>query len=292
MAEGDERMNLSTLARWLYALGVTPMALPVMTRRRRLAVTFHGVISRRCPELPDWAQPELTTTDLKAIVGWLGQRFPLLTPEQYLQGAASGVLITFDDGFSNNWLNALPVLEKAQAPAIFFVTTQHVSDPRDWLPWKRELARRLEPFSPAREVLDELFSGVEVDVLRSTAGHRLLTVGAHTVSHPRLPGCSADELETELVGARRQLQDWVGGEVALMAYPFGAYDRRVAEAVDSAGYRAAFAEDRSGEAPARFELPRIGLYSSARPYLYAKLCGLHRRGLGPAEVSIPPRSVA
>ena len=68
--------------------------------------------------------------------------------------------------------------------------------------------------------------------------------------------------------------------VDLLAYPFGAYDRRVASAVAQSGYRAAFAEDASGDAPVCFEMPRMGLYSSDRHYLNAKLCGSASQGAG------------
>ena len=72
--------------------------------------------------------------------------FALLSPEEFLSRDQPGILLTFDDGFANNFTNALPFLEELSAPAVFFVTTQHVSDPRDWLPASRrqaELARTL-----------------------------------------------------------------------------------------------------------------------------------------------------
>ena len=48
----------------------------------------------------------------RLIVGWLARRFRILTPQEYLEGRTAGLLLTFDDGFANNWSNALPVLEE------------------------------------------------------------------------------------------------------------------------------------------------------------------------------------
>ena len=43
------------------------------------------------------------------------------------------VLITFDDGYADNYTNALPILEELHIPAIFFVSTGHLdTDTEDW----------------------------------------------------------------------------------------------------------------------------------------------------------------
>lgn len=43
------------------------------------------------------------------------------------------VLITFDDGYEDNYTFALPILEKLQIPAIFFISTGHLdTDTEDW----------------------------------------------------------------------------------------------------------------------------------------------------------------
>ena len=54
---------------------------------------------------------------------------------------------------------------------------------------------------------------------------------------------------------------------------------KVAEAVRSAGYRAAFAVDALNVTSPLFEIPRVGIYASDAPYLTLKLSGLHRRPL-------------
>ena len=49
------------------------------------------------------------------------------------------VAITFDDGYANNLHQAKPILEKYQIPATVFVTTEYISNPREF--WWDELER-------------------------------------------------------------------------------------------------------------------------------------------------------
>ena len=259
-------------------LGLGRLARSVLTRRGAFVVELHGVASRPYPELPERLRPLTTTNDLREILHWLADHFAFLTPDQLLETEARGVLLTFDDGFANNVTNALPILEEVGAPAVFFVTTQHVVDPGDWLPSVREALQGL-PAEPSPAVAADLYRGMSADELRRCAAHPLVTIGAHSLSHTRLPECDDSRLEAEVAGSQRILQGLTGNQVDLFAYPYGDYDRRTLEIVKGSGFRAAFAEDAKGLGEPRFEIPRIGIYSARAAYLSLKLSGLHRRPL-------------
>jgi len=49
------------------------------------------------------------------------------------------VCITFDDGYSDNYLAAKPLLEMYNCPAVFFVSTQYVNQQKSF--WWDELER-------------------------------------------------------------------------------------------------------------------------------------------------------
>jgi peptidoglycan/xylan/chitin deacetylase (PgdA/CDA1 family) len=260
--------------------------------RRRLttggsfALVFHGVTARPIPAAPG---RYLSADDLRRVLAWLADRFALLAPHDFVTSRRPGILLTFDDGLANNVSNALPVLAEFGAPAVLFVATQHVSDPRNWLPDSRALAATMQ--MSGEDLRAELFDGMSADQLRQCGAHPLVTVGSHTVSHPRLSTCSDDELRHELAESRRLLAELSGQPVDLFAYPKGDYDRRVAEAVRAAGYRAAFAVDARGLAPPDYEIPRIGIYHAGPAYLGYKLSGLHRRPFkNPGSAGILPAS--
>lgn len=119
-----------------------------------------------------------------------------------------------------------------------------------------ELRRRLKPLDRgAREEFlerlaalngydrasfrDDLFLGP--DAVAAIDGHPLVTVGAHGVSHVPLTELTDARLAGELDGARRRLEEVLGREVSLLAYPYGAHSFRVRRAARRAGYDHAFA---------------------------------------------------
>ena len=270
------RAFVSRLLRWS---GLSSAARFLLTRGGSFVLIFHGVASRRYRAAAS-AQPSMDAAELLRALDWIASRFRFLTPEDFLR-SEPGVLLTFDDGFANNCHVALPLLEEIGAPAVFFVTTQHVSQPRNWLPATRRQAAsawpRLEDVPD--EVARDLYDGLSAGELARCAAHPLITIGAHTVSHPFLTRCDDRQLAFELEAAKSLLESVIDSEVGLLAYPTGDYDRRVAEAAKRAGYRFAFVQDASDVGFPAYEIPRVGIYSADPAYLAAKLSGLHRRAL-------------
>ncbi|MCH9647226.1 MAG: polysaccharide deacetylase family protein [Deltaproteobacteria bacterium] len=241
---------------------------------------FHGIARQRYPELPSGAVSYLSAEELQRILRWLGERYQFLPPEAFLEPGGPpprSVLLTFDDGLANNAENALPILEEAGAPAVFFVATGHVGEPSQRLHTSRSQEEACGPLP--QEVATDLFAGMSREQLEACAKSPLITLGGHTESHPRLSTCDRSSLESELLRSKGFLEEVSGQKVDLFAYPSGDYDLCVAKAVRAAGYQAAFAEDSLRFGIPRFEIPRVGLYNWRPDYLSAKLCGLHRRPL-------------
>lgn len=86
---------------------------------------------------------------------------------------------------------------------------------------------------------------LSIDQLVELDAHPLITIGAHTVSHPDLRRVTDKELEYELVVGRRRLEQWLGHSVETLAYPFGDTDARVRHAAAAAGYRKAYTTARN-----------------------------------------------
>ena len=268
----------------LHGTRITTLARLLLCSRGPFVLVLHGVPPALSDQIPESHRPDLTVRDLRSILEWLRPRFAFLTVEECLAARKPGVLLTFDDGFANNATTVLPLLEHFEAPAVFFVATQHVVAPRDWLHFVRQKVERW-PDDAAQipeSVASDLFDGMSLQQLSQCAAHPLVTIGSHTVSHPTLTLCSDADLLQELCESKRFLEETTGRPVDLLAYPRGEYDRRVVEAAAASGYKTAFALDSRHLGIPRFEVPRVGLYGSHPAYLDSKLCGLHRRPLGPA----------
>lgn len=103
-----------------------------------------------------------------------------------------------------------------------------------------------------------------LEQLRELDQHPLITIGAHTHSHPDLRYCDAAELRQELEQPRTQLEAWLDHAVTTVAYPFGDTNQRVRQATAAAGYRRGYITEQANwrsRTPlyGRLDLPRIDL---------------------------------
>jgi peptidoglycan/xylan/chitin deacetylase (PgdA/CDA1 family) len=81
----------------------------------------------------------------------LGQEWHPVTATSFMDAVARDatdgtVLVTFDDGYADNYTAGLPVLERYDTPAVLFTASGYIGEPRGF--WWDELARLL--FEPVR----------------------------------------------------------------------------------------------------------------------------------------------
>jgi peptidoglycan/xylan/chitin deacetylase (PgdA/CDA1 family) len=89
-----------------------------------------------------------------------------------------------------------------------------------------------------REALGNTVGAAEtlsVDQLQGLADGELIEIGAHTVSHPRLPSLPPSRQLDEIAESRRQLEAMLGRSVRLFSYPFGEHDRVTVRSAKAAG---------------------------------------------------------
>jgi len=272
-------MNARDVAtRLIGSLGIAALSRQMLVRDGRFALNFHGVSSHRYENVAADLQPHHSVAEFRQTLAWLKSRFAFLNVEDFLSTDKPGVLLTFDDGHANNLTNILPLLAEFNAQGLFFVSAQHVKNPRDWLSFTlRDTGRGWGSASNVPEdFARDCYDGLSENQLAELARSPFAVIGAHTVTHPSLPACSPEDLRRELSESKQYLQKISAQAVDTFAYPYGDYNRAVAEAAREVGYRAAFAVDSIHVGLPQFEIPRVGIYASDSNYLDLKLSGLHR----------------
>ncbi|MFH1335707.1 MAG: polysaccharide deacetylase family protein [Candidatus Zixiibacteriota bacterium] len=155
------------------------------------------------------------------------------------------VMLTFDDGYEDFYLNAFPVLKKYGFTACVFIITGYIGKQSEWdYNWGRFKKRHLN----WDEIKDLSMAGFEI--------------GSHTVNHPDLTNIPRQYLNYELRVSKETLEDKLGKRVDVLSYPFGRYNHLVKDEAERAGYKRAFTL--SGNLIRKsydsLSIPRMGIY--------------------------------
>lgn len=97
----------------------------------------------------------------------------------------------------------------------------------------------------------------EAELGELTAGG-LICIGAHTMTHPSLPGLSAEDQRAEIAGSKQRLEAITGQSIHRLAYPFGDYDERSIAIAQDLGFKYAVSVEAGPvrDPAACFRLPR------------------------------------
>lgn len=144
---------------------------------------------------------------------------------------AKPILITFDDGYEDNYTAAYPILLRTGMKATIFAVTGSIGLPGR-LTW---------------------------DQLHEMESSGLIDTQSHTVTHTNLTTLRDEEKMKELVNSRLEILHRLGHSASVLAYPYGFYDQRSIDAVQQAGYTFAVITEPGAADPkqGRFSLHRI-----------------------------------
>ena len=121
------------------------------------------------------------------------------------------VLITFDDGYEDNYTKAYPILKRYGFKATIFVISDFVGR-KNYMTWS--------------ELQEMAANGMSIE--------------SHTATHESLTDLTDEQLKKELVESKQRIETELNTKVNFLAYPTGAYNLHIAGLVKEAGYKAAF----------------------------------------------------
>jgi peptidoglycan/xylan/chitin deacetylase (PgdA/CDA1 family) len=262
------------LSSWIWSIAQGPLAYAA----RGTILSLHRIVpTNQLALLAANRALELTPENLDTLIKWAQSKgYKLVSLARFCADVRARrgrkmLCLTFDDGYADNLTYALPVLERHAVPATIFVTTD-MPDHRLKIWWYgvehvlRAETNRDEMFSilcrSVREnsgqendqffrrlgLTDDFFKDLCAQMslswadIRKLGRHPLITIGAHSVSHPWLSSLSDRLLRNELQISKLRLEQEIQRDVTLLAYPFGTPDAcgpREFEAAQRAGFEAA-----------------------------------------------------
>ena len=180
-----------------------------LRRQARVPVTAI-FLHRIADDYPnDWS---MSINAFDRLIEWLEQNVDLVSTDEAQQLLRNGnrgriaVNITFDDGYADNCLHAIPTLLKKKIPFTYYVTTDNVRSGQPF-PHDKKNDQPLAPNS-VEEIQAMADSGVEI--------------GVHTRTHADMGKVlDPNEMDSELGGARRDLENWLGFAPKHFAFPYG-----------------------------------------------------------------------
>lgn len=245
-------------------------------------LTYHRVTGDLEMEL------DLPTATFEWQMNWLSEHATVVPYRQAVESLLAGnadrpwrVALTFDDAYADFYTHALPVLKRLELPATLFVPTGFIDEPEK-LPLSRNTPGAGDRMRP-----------LTWDQLGKLAVEPLISLGSHTHDHPDLDQLETGQIRDQMARCSQRFAEELGQVPVDFAYPRGAWNERVADAVADFCETAAIV----GGAVAtpgntsRFAIPRVPVRRSdgvrwfpqrvvGAMGLEEKLANLARRALG------------
>jgi len=174
------------------------------------------------------------------------------------------VAITFDDGLESVLENALPELERRRIPATVFVVVQSLGKHPVWM--------ASDPQSVDSSKI------MSLEQLRNLASD-LVTIGSHSLTHPRLTELNETEVRKEIFDSRTQLRNILHREITLFSFPYGTFTDALVQHCREAGYERVFTTlpQSAFKQPEEFVSGRIVVEPTDwRLEFYLKILGAYR----------------
>lgn len=149
------------------------------------------------------------------------------------------VLITFDDGYIDNYQHAMPILKEYNMKATLFMISGSVGENR---------------FVGLEQLKEMQANGIDIQ--------------SHTVNHKDLRHMSLQQARDELVSSKAVLEDSMKHPVRYIAYPGGFTNKDIDKISEESGYRMAFTVQAGNVEPGQdlFNLPRQAVFFNDTPF--------------------------
>lgn len=218
---------------------------------RQIPILMYHRVAEITPEEEIYPGMTMSPAQFESQMRYLTQQgFTALTMDEMLQvhlgqrsAPKKAVVITFDDGYKDNFDAAWPVLKRLGLTATFFMVVGELGKANRWdAPRPRVTPPPLMTVEEARQMQAE---GAEF--------------GSHTLTHVSLPDLPPEEARQQIAESRRLLEEMLESPVNYFSYPYDRVTPAVAGMVEESGYLGACGP--SALPQGRYNLWRIECFS-------------------------------
>jgi len=211
---------------------------PVHSVRLRVLTWHHVADPPHGQQDSYYVRPTVFAAQLQYLAD---QGYHTITPDQFvssLQDKKSdekAVLLTFDDGDEDQFINAYPLLKEYHFTGTFFIISHKLG---------------LDGYMTPKQV-------VEMD-------QNSMVIGAHSRTHPNLAKIAPEQQQSEILGSKQDLEQLLGHSVNSFAYPGGAQNEAVRSLVRQAHFQSAFGIHHSidHDPTNLYNIDRVHIFSS------------------------------
>jgi peptidoglycan/xylan/chitin deacetylase (PgdA/CDA1 family) len=136
------------------------------------------------------------------------------------------IILTFDDGYEDNYRNAFPLLKKYGFKAVIYALGDNAITYNTW---------DVPNGEPRQALMD--------NVMRLEMQQWGIEFGSHTLSHADLTAVSKEQAEEEIRQSKLNLEKDLGQAVISFANPYGNTNEAIKTLIQQAGYKYAVATD-------------------------------------------------
>ena len=176
-----------------------PVSHPGMLPTKKTPVLMYHTISPPPNEHPKYAYLYVDAPVFEQQIKYLAENgYTFLFPDEmyYADHCEKPVVVTFDDGYMDNYENAFRILKKYNAKATVFVACNNVD--QEWMLTKARI--------------------------KDMADSGLINIGSHAKTHRELTALAHEELQEEMAGSQWLLEQITGKKITNIAYPHGSYN--------------------------------------------------------------------
>jgi peptidoglycan/xylan/chitin deacetylase (PgdA/CDA1 family) len=215
-----------------------------------LILAYHSVSPHRSDGLA------VKASEFEKQMVWLKSHgYRSVTLGQYATGAFKKgqriVIITFDDGYADNYTEAFPILRRYGFVGTIFLVADYVNTDQIF-PWDEKKVQ-----APENRRFYRPLTWEEIQVMADIG----MEFGSHTCTHPELATLPLEVCREEVVRSRADLSAKLEREVSSFCYPRGSLNDAVMGVVEEAGYSAAVVTPPRPDIPLTpYTLRRSGIY--------------------------------